>query len=204
MKNKRILIIPIIGIIIVLGFILYTFYSYSLYLNRPDNTNNNHNKIKKYNIKNLNYQIKESFENISNENRYKTYYYDNYDYRVDIDCNIRIEVEKNNNKYKTGKDYLNKEFTYYLADQISKIEKTTINNKNWYTIEKQEKYKTSDFYPDKPNYNNDNVYTYVTIDHNFIYIIEYTINDSTNGEYDGTHTCYTELDSFISSLKFNK
>lgn len=130
----------------------------------------------------------------------KTYHFEDYNLGIDIKCHINIDVDKNTRKFKNGKEYLMKRYSFYLADEVSNIEKTTINNYTWYTIEKKEEYKTSDFYPDKPNYNNDNIYTYVTIYKNYIYEVNYTINDRTYGEYDGTHPCYSEMDSFISSL----
>ena len=201
-KNKYRFLIPLLGLIVVVAVILPAFLNYFMFLNNPDKKHNNQNPVKEYKTKRLKYNISKSFENVGNSDLYKSYYFEDYNLDIDIDCRINIDVDKNRHKYKDGKDYLMNSYYYYLADEISGIEKTTINNQTWFTIEKKEKYKTSDFYPDKPNYNNDNIYTYATIYKDYIYEINYTINDRTSGEYDGTHPCYTEMDSFVSSLKF--
>ena len=201
-KNKYMFLIPLIGFLVVFGIIFKAVYGYYMFLNNPDKKVNNENPVKEYKIKKIKYNISKSFENIGNSEFYKSYYFEDYDLDIDIDCKINIDVDKNYREFKNGKEYLMDRYYYFLADELSDIEKTTINNQTWYTIEKKEKYKTSEFYPDKPNYNNNNIYTYVTIYKNYIYEVNYTINDKTYGEYDGTHPCYTEMDSFVSSLKF--
>lgn len=150
--------------------------------NSKSETNNTYNGIIIYdlsvNISNeFSISVPNIFENDSSINKYEYEYEYESGRGVFDSCSVSLKVPS---EYSSSEDLINQMATYYEDDNPTSVEKTKINNIDWYWF----------------SYNNafGTTYYYATTKDNKVYLLEYEINE------DASNDCSNYREPILNSI----
>ena len=174
MKNKKIIIIPVVIILVlILGVIGLNYYFDNVYY--KDNS-----KV----LESISYEVPKEFEKISDYGNSRLYYY----YKDSVGCSFSIFGDDDTiEEYKDGKEYLESSVYTNQKDKVSEIEEKNINDYKWHYMSVEKDSGISHYY--------------ATVREGVIYYLKYDTEDYLNG--DGTSDyCLKQHDVILNTVKF--